>query len=328
MPGSPIPPASDGSPVYSCRDDANNRATLAVFIDRPHLRDQVREDAVMAGYSVIVADGLDTFVDSAPVAAAVVLIDCPAPGPAVLAALIRQDLLAKQSGAQIIAVTSLTGLEDVFCCLDQSQPQLLVDPGAADLAIALGRALALTGHSGLRELAESDRRLLLRLAEQVSQLAARLERLETDREEDKANRLESPALAFRGANDAGLGLPGRALPRLPDSALVRRLLRHRHQRAAHFGSDLFADPAWDMLLDLTAARGERKRVSVTSLCIAAGVPATTALRWIAQMTEQGLFVRVDDRADRRRAFIDLSDQAAIGMARYFAALGDDAGLAA
>jgi len=36
-----------------------------------------------------------------------------------------------------------------------------------------------------------------------------------------------------------------------------------------------ADPAWDMLLDLTAARAESRAVSVSSLCIAAGVPTTT-----------------------------------------------------
>ena len=76
-----------------------------------------------------------------------------------------------------------------------------------------------------------------------------------------------------------------------------------------------------MLLDLTAARAEHQRVSVTSLCIASGVPPTTALRWIGQMTESGLFQRVEDDADRRRAFIALSDRSADAMARYFAAVG-------
>ena len=85
---------------------------------------------------------------------------------------------------------------------------------------------------------------------------------------------------------------------------------------------MFADPAWDMLLDLTAARGESKRVSVTSLCIAASVPATTALRWIGQLIESGLFRRVEDMSDRRRAFIELTDPAAEAMARYFATLGE------
>ena len=51
---------------------------------------------------------------------------------------------------------------------------------------------------------------------------------------------------------------------------------------------------------ITAARAEHKRVSVTSLCIASGVPPTTALRWIAQMSEAGLLERVEDEADRRR----------------------------
>ena len=79
-----------------------------------------------------------------------------------------------------------------------------------------------------------------------------------------------------------------------------------------------------MLLDLTAARVEHTRVSVTSLCIASGVPPTTALRWIGQMTEAGLLERVEDETDRRRAFITLTDAAAEAMARYFAELGQSA----
>jgi DNA-binding MarR family transcriptional regulator len=83
---------------------------------------------------------------------------------------------------------------------------------------------------------------------------------------------------------------------------------------------MFADPAWDMLLDLTAAQAEHNRVSVTSLCIASGVPPTTALRWIAQMIEAGWLVRVEDTIDRRRAFVELSERATDAMARYFADL--------
>jgi len=79
-----------------------------------------------------------------------------------------------------------------------------------------------------------------------------------------------------------------------------------------------------MLLDLAAARGEHKRVSVTSLCIASGVPPTTALRWIGQLTSAGLLDRVEDQADRRRAFLALSDRAAEAMARYFAEIGQGA----
>jgi len=111
---------------------------------------------------------------------------------------------------------------------------------------------------------------------------------------------------------------------MPDPRMVRTLIRQRQLRARFFEAELFADPAWDMLLDLTAARAEHTRVSVTSLCIASGVPPTTALRWIGQMSQAGLLERVEDESDRRRAFIALSACAADSMARYFAEVGRSA----
>ena len=101
---------------------------------------------------------------------------------------------------------------------------------------------------------------------------------------------------------------------------IRQLLHQRRVRAQYFPADLFADPAWDMLLDLYAAKLEREPVSVSSLCIAAGVPTTTALRWIKMMTDAGLFVRKDDPRDGRRILIGLSDDAGAALARYFDAL--------
>ena len=57
-----------------------------------------------------------------------------------------------------------------------------------------------------------------------------------------------------------------------------------------------------MLLDLMAARLENIQVSVSSLCIAASVPPTTALRWIKTMTEEKIFERHADEKDGRRDF--------------------------
>jgi hypothetical protein len=95
-----------------------------------------------------------------------------------------------------------------------------------------------------------------------------------------------------------------------DAGMIRSIIRARRLRDRFFRGGLFADPAWDMLLDLMAARLERNRVAVSSLCIAAAVPPTTALRWIKTLTEKGLFVRVADPADGRRVYIELSDEAA------------------
>jgi len=93
-------------------------------------------------------------------------------------------------------------------------------------------------------------------------------------------------------------------------SFIRAMLRARRLRGEHFPADLFADPAWDMLLDLMASRLERKQVTVSSLCVAAAVPPTTALRWMAILTARGLLRRVADPADRRRVYIELSDASA------------------
>jgi hypothetical protein len=106
-------------------------------------------------------------------------------------------------------------------------------------------------------------------------------------------------------------------PPLPDSMLVRRLIRNRQIRAEIFGEGLFGEPAWDMLLDLTAASIEQKRVSVSSLCIASGVPHTTALRWISLMISYGIFYRTEDGVDRRRSYVHLTKKGMRMAAIYF-----------
>ena len=316
----------------AANDAAGLPLTLSVFADRLHVEAVVREDAEAAGFRLVAGGPVAALLDDeARALGEVVLVDCPQADAAALAALTRIDLRAAHTGAHLIVSTSVAALDDVFGCLDQSNPQILVDPSRADRVIALGRVLGQVAPLRLRELSEEDRLVLLRLTEQVGQIAQRLEKLETplraveasDRE--GAFRFESPRPAFAPAGeDASDRLVRAARPPLPDPRLIRRIIRQRQLRARFFDGDLFGDPAWDMLLDLTAARAEHSRVSVTSLCIASGVPPTTALRWIGQMTEAGLFERVEDDSDRRRAFITLTDRAADAMARYFAELGTNA----
>ena len=70
------------------------------------------------------------------------------------------------------------------------------------------------------------------------------------------------------------------------------------------------------MLDLIAARLERTQVSVSSLCIAASVPPTTALRWIRHLTERGLLQREADPEDGRRIFVGLSGAGVEAMMRW------------
>lgn len=307
-------------------DRAGVTLGVSIFADRTWLRDELRDDVQAAGLALRDCGELALLLDGPPrVLGELVLVDCPVATGATLAALVRLDERAAHTGAQLVICTNVGTLDDVFACCDQSGPQILVNATRADRVIAIGRALAGAPGLRVRELSEEDRLSLLRLTEQVSRIAERLDRLDSPVEqgaEEGVFRFESPEVAFKDtAARGGDRLVRSARPPLPDPRLVRRILRQRQLRARFFDGELFADPAWDMLLDLTAARAEHTRVSVTSLCIASGVPPTTALRWIGQMTHTGLLVRVEDEADRRRAFIALSDNTADAMARYFAEVG-------
>ena len=98
-------------------------------------------------------------------------------------------------------------------------------------------------------------------------------------------------------------------------------LRFRRLRKSHFDADLFADPAWDMLLDLFIQRSVGQRVAITSACIASSVPSTTALRWIAQLESRGLLFREEDPSDGRRAFVGLTRKGELAVTRYLIAAG-------
>ena len=326
-------------------------ASLSIFADRAHLRGEMRDDAAVAGLRVVAEAELGTLIGEgadaggcAPVRPLgdVVLVDCPVVDAAGMAALSRLDLRAAHGGARLIVSTTVGAIDDVFACMDRSDPQFLVDPTRAERVVALGEAPARLSTARVRELTEEDRLAVLRLTEQVGQIAQRLDRLagaDKDAEiapnrdnlfrfdprpwrDAEAVRATQPAWRDGEACVGGKRgrVPDHAL--LPDPQLVRRIIRQRQLRGRFLDPELFADPAWDMLLDLTAAAAEKVRVSVSSLCIAASVPPTTALRWIRQMTEAGLLARIDDDQDRRRAFITLTERSRAAMTSYFRELGE------
>ena len=102
------------------------------------------------------------------------------------------------------------------------------------------------------------------------------------------------------------------------------MIRARRVRTRYFPDHLFADPAWDMLLDLLQAEIAQLRVPVSSLCVAAAVPATTALRWLKTMVEEGIFIRLADPHDGRRVFVELAPETSDALRRYFAEVGSPA----
>lgn len=123
-----------------------------------------------------------------------------------------------------------------------------------------------------------------------------------------ARRLEAEALRHMG---------------LPDdhelATIADALWRARRARTKFFDSDLFGEPAWDMLLDMFRQTVWGHTVIVKSACIGAAVPITTGLRWIDVLMERGWLERTADPNDKRRQTLALTED---GYARMRKCLED------
>lgn len=94
---------------------------------------------------------------------------------------------------------------------------------------------------------------------------------------------------------------------------ARLLYRERRQRDALLNEGLFGEAAWDILLDLFASWSEGKSVRISSACIAAAVPATTALRYLSELEKRGLLERIASSTDRRSQYVRLTREAQVTM---------------
>lgn len=213
----------------------------AIYADGADRRQAIAEDARAAGLRLGEVASVASLADSEvrPLADVMVL-DCPQADAATLAALARLDVRAARAGAQLMVSTGMDALDAVFGCLDQSRAQVLVDPTRGERVIALGRALVMLPGMRVRELSHDDRLTLLRLTEQVSEIAARLDRLSAGLpREVGAFRFESPTRDYRGeaeppGEDSARKLMRSPRPPLPDPRLVRRIIRQRRMRERYF----------------------------------------------------------------------------------------------
>jgi len=105
------------------------------------------------------------------------------------------------------------------------------------------------------------------------------------------------------------------------AGMIQGVIKARQARERLFGDNLFADPVWDMLLDLYAHHLNGQQVTVSSLCIAARTPQATALRRLDAMVAAGLVEKIRDPDDARRLFVRLTPWALDRFDRYLAEYG-------
>jgi len=277
-------------------------ASVMLVADGDGAAIRARATARQAGLSVVadldVAGAAE--LDAAGPGADLLFVELDNDGGAALDALIdRLGQLA--TGGQAVILSIVPELIDTSVArLDDAPVDILCSNDPAERVAAVAMMLARRGKAVRQEDAGGDDPLRT-IGADLERIAARLIGL--------ADRRVPATLPTARGTDADSAITVTA-------AAYRRMLRDRRLRDVYLGEGLFADPAWDMLLDLAAARLEDSPVAVSSLCIAAAVPPTTALRWIQALTERGMLLRVPDPQDGRRVFVTLSPPVVDAMAAY------------
>lgn len=297
------------------RDGLSDAAGVMVVADDPTAAAAGREAAVLAGARLLAtvswAAALDRVSELA--APATLLLETSAVSADVVIATLP-DLVEAVGAAQIVIAFAADRLDQVGGLLIGSGAAMLCDATIADRVAAL-IMLRRPDPVAVRDTSEEAMRLA-RINAEVARFTETLAKL-TGISPGHGAPPERPAIVGDRHMDFGQPVSEAAIT----SAELRRAIRARRLRDEMFGSPgLFEDPAWDMLLDLFAAELERRQVSVSSLCIAAAVAPTTALRWINKLIEVGLFERRPDAFDRRRAYIALTERAVTALHNYVAAL--------
>jgi len=105
------------------KDRAGIPLAVSIFADRIHVRDTMRDDAQAVGFRLeAIGNIADLLNGDAHSLGEVVLLDCPVIEGANLEPLTLLDIRAARSGVQLVISTSVGALDDVFGCLDQSNP--------------------------------------------------------------------------------------------------------------------------------------------------------------------------------------------------------------
>src|SRR5437868_3107679 len=167
------------------------------------------------------------------------------------------DDLASGRGWPIVVEAPARLIDPLAARLVDPKIQLLIDASEPERAAAMALLVSGAGREvTLHDITtEPSSARLRQLSDEVSRIAATLARLSAG--PPPATTVEKP-----------VETSGAALPPLSGET-VRSVIRARRLRGRYFDEELFADPAWDMLLDLLQAEIAQHRVPVSSLCIAA-----------------------------------------------------------
>lgn len=99
---------------------------------------------------------------------------------------------------------------------------------------------------------------------------------------------------------------------------VLEILQLRRSRSRTLGENLFSDPAWDILLELYAAKLDQRSLTLSELAPAIATPTSTTARWVALLKDRGLIESEMDSTRPIQVSLRLTEE---GLSRMERLLG-------
>lgn len=96
---------------------------------------------------------------------------------------------------------------------------------------------------------------------------------------------------------------------------ILSILTALRARDAIFGPNLFSDPAWDVLLELYAAKLGGRKMTPRDIALAIDMPESTTARWVAVLKERDLVASQVDHDEQFRRWMILTAEGALRMKR-------------
>lgn len=99
--------------------------------------------------------------------------------------------------------------------------------------------------------------------------------------------------------------------------IARRLFEERQLRNQHLPlSDMFGEPAWDVLLFIFVSQAKGKGAKVDGLAIASRMPVTEALRWLERLEKREMVFAFRDEENSGEVFLRLTAKGHSAMSQY------------
>lgn len=98
------------------------------------------------------------------------------------------------------------------------------------------------------------------------------------------------------------------------------ILRQRRRRKDYFGTSLFAESGWDLLLELYVGESSGSSTTAEQLLTSTMGPPSIAARWLEHLQEEGLVRRLMHRGKSGTEFVELTNKSRLAMEAYLAAV--------